>query len=266
MKSFMNRLRAILKVLFLALISIPIVIFQPFILLIPSIPTWFLPRWWHRSACWACGIHITQTGNNAAINNPDVSIVYASNHSSYLDIPVHGTWLQGMFIAKSDIANWPVFGFLAKMQATIFVERRPSAARKQKEYLQHVIQDGSNLLIFPEGTTSNGRTVLPFKSSLFGAVTGFEDDKNISTLIQPISVFYTHIDGKPITTQKQQDKVAWYGDMELIPHLWPSLQRKKIHATIHFHDPLDPQKITDRKQIAYECEKIIQKKAQEALA
>lgn len=219
---------------------------------------WIFPSLFHKVACFVIGLKIDIEGEDARKNNPDAAILYASNHTSYVDIVAIGSRLKGMFVAKSDIAGWPIFGFLAKLQGTIFVERRPNAARKQKEMLSEFVKDGYNLTIFPEGTTSLGVDVLPFKSSLFGAFIETSEDNDI--YVQPVCLTYTHLDGKALDAQTRE-LVSWYREEDsLIPHLSRFLKHGKMRAKLSYMPPIKLSKDLSRKEIASQTFAIIREK------
>ncbi len=246
---------AILKTLGLVFIATSIAIIQSLFMFAlfwkDKRPVWFFPQLFHRLACLISNIKITYHGTNARYQYPNTSILYASNHTSYLDIITLGSFLRGFFVAKSDIASWPVFGFLAKLQGTIFVERRPSAAKGQKEVLLNYVRNGEHLLIFPEGTTTNGWEVYPFKSSLFGAF--IDESIGKPAIIQPISITYTHLDGH-IIQGDERDLISWYKpEHELIPHLWAFFKHKSLKVDITFLPPIEVKKGDDRKDLAKRC-------------
>lgn len=179
------------------------------------------------------------------------SVLYVSNHSSYLDIPVLGALIPAAFVAKAEVADWPFFGGLAKLQHTVFVERKASRAGEQSEGLRERLAKGQSLILFPEGTSSLGQEVLPFKSSLFSIVQG---DFPQAVLVQPVSITCTGLDGMPIT-RDLRNMYAWYGDMTLIKHLWNVFQRGRFTIDVVFHTPISPKDIPDRKQLALACQR-----------
>lgn len=257
----MRSLIAFIKVMIIALAAFSVAVLQPFLMLCffwkEKEPVWFLPHVFHTIACFVTKTTIEVKGEDAYKQYKDATILYASNHTSYLDIIVIGSWLKGFFVAKSDIASWPVFGFLAKLQGTIFVERRPSAAKGQKEMLLDYARRGEHLLIFPEGTTTNGVDVYPFKSSLFGAFIDPSIERDV--IVQPICLSYTHIDGHVIEGE-ERDEVSWYKEEhELMPHLWDFLKHKSVKVTLTYLAPIPLNKQANRKQIANTCFEQVQK-------
>ncbi|MEM6261809.1 MAG: lysophospholipid acyltransferase family protein [Bacteroidota bacterium] len=142
---------------------------------------YLMPWIWHKGVCLIFRIKVQISGK------PDQSkqTLYVSNHLSYLDIPAIGMVLRASFVAKKDVKNWPVFGFLSKMQQTAFIDRNRKAAIQEKTSLSGMISDGKSLIIFPEGTSTDGREVLPFKSSLFSLALS---DSDKSLCIQPFFI------------------------------------------------------------------------------
>lgn len=264
----MTLLVAILKALLIITYTLLLVIPQLLIALIPfwkNKPYWILPKLWYKTTMRTVGLKIIKTGKDIGRTQKKAGVIYTSNHISYLDILVHGSWLNGLFVAKNDIASWPIFGFLAKLQGVFFIERRPSAAKEQKEKLESYLFNGARLMMFPEGTTSNGWEVKPFKSSLFGAALSDDVDTKRKIFVQPVSIAYTHIDGKKVN-HKTSELMAWYGDDSLVPHLWRLLRHGRMICKIHFHDALNVHDFgDDRKSLAQACEIAVRHKAEEFL-
>ena len=253
----MRNLVAIFKAFFLVFITLLVLVTQVFVFLIPSFRTryiWVIPRLWHKAAAKATGIKIIKTGTDYAATHPQAGMIYAANHSSYLDIVTLGAFVKGVFVAKSEIASWPVFGFLAKLQGTYFVVRHRSEAEKQRTHLRKMILKGMRIIIFPEGTTTNGFTLYPFKPSLFGSIIADElNDKTI--MVQPITLAYVKYNKKDITTQAEMDNVAWYrDDHDLMPHLWDFLKSRGVTVKIHFGNAFRVSATDERKAIAARLE------------
>ena len=183
----------------------------------------------------------------------DRSVLFVSNHVSWMDIPILGGVTPCCFIAKSEVGTWPFFGTMARAGRTVFLEReRRSKAADQKGELQRRLEDGDNLVLFPEGTSNDGNRVLPFKSALFSAAqttVGANDDP---VMVQPISVTYTKLNGMPMGRQFRPF-FAWYGDMDLLPHLWKALSLGRVQVDVHFHEPVTINEIENRKQMAERC-------------
>ncbi len=139
-----------------------------------------------------------------------------------------------MFVAKSDVAKWPIFGFLAKVQNTVFIERRSTQISTQRNHLRERLAAGQSLIVFPEGTSSDGLEVLPFKSALFSVVE--EAGADIPVTVQPISVVCTELDGMPLT-RSLRPLYSWYGDMELAGHLWNVFWRGHFTVDVTFQCP-----------------------------
>jgi 1-acyl-sn-glycerol-3-phosphate acyltransferase len=205
-----------------------------------------LPRFYHRICLRLFGLELQQIGAPASVR----PVLFVSNHSSYLDIVVLGAVLEASFIAKTEVAAWPFFGLLARMQRTVFVDRRrPGTTGQQRDELTERLRAGGNLILFPEGTSSDGSRTLPFKSALFGAAAPV-DGKQIT--VQPVSVTATHLDGIPLG-HELRPLYAWYGDMTLPPHLWTMLQAGRIRVAVEFHPPVTLADFANRKALADHC-------------
>lgn len=188
-------------------------------------------------------------------------VIYISNHSSWLDVLVLGTLLPSVFVAKGDIEKWPIMGLVSKIGRTIFVSRQRSTTGRERDLMIRRMVDGDNLILFPEGTSSDGSRVLPFMSAFF-AITKLPRLRNgeksllpityapgMSPIIQPVSVVYDELEGLPVS-RLRRPVFAWYGDMDLGPHLWQLVQWHKSRATVVLHEPLDPELFPSRKALA----------------
>ncbi|MEM7241392.1 MAG: lysophospholipid acyltransferase family protein [Pseudomonadota bacterium] len=167
----------------------------------------------------------------------------AANHSSWLDIYVVNGSCTAYFVAKSEVRTWPMIGLFARAVGTSFVERRSVKVRRQKNALVNRIANGECLLIFPEGTSTDGRRVLPFRSSLFEAVMETKDQPNVA--VQGLSICYR------APPEKREDFYGWFGDMGFLASFLDVLaQPKNGLVELHFHRPLDLKKVSDRKELA----------------
>ncbi len=175
-----------------------------------------------------------------------------SNHVSYLDIPLFGAVTNGTFISRADVADWPLFGFLAKISDTTFIERIPAKVRLHRQQLAERLEKGQTLMLFAEGSTSNGAEVLPFKSALFSVADAIDEDMALT--IQPVTIAYIRMrDGAPLNGG-QRSLYGWYGDMELVPHIKTVLGLKGVEVEITFHEPITAESFANRKELAAFCQ------------
>lgn len=180
-------------------------------------------------------------------------VLFVGNHLSYLDIIAIGQCFPVSFIAKKEVAGWPVFGLLARLQRTVFIERRRTQSREGKNALSARLSEGLPLLLFGEGTSSNGTSILPFKSTLLEAV--FTNELKNRTQVQAFTLTLTAIDGRPVQNDTDRDLYAWHGDMTLPPHLWAFGQLRGATLDLTFHPPRDLADYADRKTLAIDCYK-----------
>lgn len=208
---------------------------------------YLVPPLYHRVCAAIVGLKIETRGDRCG----DRPVLYVANHCSYLDITILGALIPGSFVAKSEVSGWPLFGFLAKLQQTVFIERRNRAsAGKQADDLRSRLESGDNLILFPEGTSSDGNRTLPFKTALF-AVAGLKiDDKPL--MVQPVSITATRLDGVPMGLI-DRPLYAWYGDMDLAPHLWQAFGAGLMTVEVEFHPPVSMENFASRKALADHC-------------
>jgi 1-acyl-sn-glycerol-3-phosphate acyltransferase len=210
-----------------------------------------LPRLWHRTLCRLLGLKVQRFGR---VHRAPPTL-FVANHSSYLDILVLGSLLKCSFIAKKEIAGWPIFGFLAKLQNTVFVERTRQQAEAQRDLVAALLAEGRNLVLFPEGTCGDGNALLPFKSSLFGIADAFTPEQQQHIMVQPITINYATLDGIPLG-RVHRPLVTWFGDMELASHVWGVLQLGRLGVEVTFHPPVSLA-AASRKELSKQCEATI---------
>lgn len=209
-----------------------------------------VPRVWHRGCCVLAGIEPRVTGS-ADEKRP---LLFVSNHVSYLDILVLGSVLNGSFIAKAEVARWPIVGALSRLHRTAFIERRALRAAAQRDALENRLAAGDSLILFPEGTSGCGTHIRPFKSSLF-SIAG-NGRGNVTTTVQPVSIAYTRINGIP-TGRYFSPFCAWYGDMTLAPHFWHFLGLGRTEVEVVLHPAVSLDDFGSRKALAKHCETTI---------
>lgn len=159
------------------------------------------------------------------------------NHLSYLDILVLGATAPCIFVSKCEVRRWPVFGWFASLAGTLFLRRdkRSDVARMSRE-IRRALDTGALVVLFPEGTTSDGSGVLPFKSSLLEAVTGQQHGLSAGF------IEYALTDGRVA------DEVCYWRDMTLVPHLLNLLGKRGLQARLSFTELRQTSR--DRKQLA----------------
>ncbi|WP_114395483.1 lysophospholipid acyltransferase family protein [Oleisolibacter albus] len=205
------------------------------------------PRFYHGVCCRMLGIEVVVRGTPSRVQ----PTLFISNHSSYLDIPVLGSQLPVSFVAKAEVAGWPLFGLLAKLQQTVFIQREQrQKAQEQRDSMAGRLQSGDNLVLFPEGTSSDGNRTLPFKTALFAVASTRIDGAPVT--VQPVSVTATHLDGLPLG-HIWRSLYAWYADMELPPHLWRMVRAGRLRVTVEFHAPVTVEQFSSRKALADHC-------------
>jgi len=173
-----------------------------------------------------------------------------SNHASWLDIVAHNAAQPVYFVSKAEVGRWPVIGPLARAVGTVFIRRDPRDAAAQKQQFEARLKAGHRLLFFPEGTSSDGLQVLPFKSTLFAAF--FSDDLRDISHIQPMSVHYTAPGGQ------EPQFYGWWGEMEFGPHLLRVLAaRRQGRIDVMFHPALKVSDFEDRKALGQAAEQAV---------
>lgn len=192
------------------------------------------------------------------------STFYVANHTTYLDVFVLGGLIQGSFVAKSEVSGWPVFGQLAKLQNTVFLERRARRAVEQVGRLRNHLATKGSLIVFPEGTSTPGDYVAPFRSSLYRAAEG--------CMVQPVSVVYRDYDGQPMRPGAR-DRYAWYlpdanvavPNRPFLPHFVSALGLRRCTVHVVFHEPFAMMEGQDRKWVAKQCEDAVRQGLNEHL-
>jgi 1-acyl-sn-glycerol-3-phosphate acyltransferase len=205
-----------------------------------------LPVFYHRWCCRILGFRIRVIGTPTQ----ERPVLYAANHISYIDITVLGSMIPGSFVAKSEVARWPFFGWLAKLQRSVFVDRRVRSIATQGEVIGKRLAAGDALILFPEGTSGDGNRVLPFKSALFGAARQGEGVGPV--IVQPVSLAYTRLDGIPIG-RLYRPLFAWYGAVDLVPHLWSMVGLGTVEVVLEFHPLTSLSDCGSRKALAEYC-------------
>lgn len=206
-----------------------------------------LPRFFHRIAAYLLGFRVKLRGEMVK----DRPLLLVSNHVSWSDIVVLSSVANVCFIAKSEVRKWPVFGTFAVLQRTVFVEReKKGRTAQQASDIALRLAGGDAMVLFPEGTTSDGNRVLPFKTSLFGAAhAAIRETGAESVIVQPVSIAYIGVHGMPMG-RFHRAIASWPGDVELMPHLKGILKEGAIDVEIRFGEPMTVTAETSRKELA----------------
>lgn len=218
-----------------------------------------LPVFYHGLCARLLGFRVKVRGRPLA-KGP---VLYASNHASYFDIVILGSLLRASFIAKSEVKSWPGFGLLATLQRTVFVERRRGRSKVHANAIADRLAGGDRLVLFPEGTSNDGNRTLPFKSSMFAAAEARDPAGELK--VQPVSITYTRLNGMPMG-RGLRPFYAWYGDMDLVPHLLEALALGRVDVEVEFHEPVDPAAFANRKALAAHCEQVVSRGVSRALS
>ncbi len=196
------------------------------------------------------------------------AVLYVSNHVSWVDIVVIGSLAPVAFVAKREVASWPLVGITAKVQRTVFVDRlrRHQAAEAVKQIVAR-LASGTSVVLFAEGTSSDGNRVLPFRSALLGAVekAAAQGGAAGGILIQPMSIAYTSLHGIPMGRQ-QRPLVAWYGDLDFMPHIRTFIARGAVDAVVAYGEPVPADGAADRKAMTKALEGTVRRLSAAALS
>lgn len=232
--SLLGKILFILRVTFLSII------------LLVCIPLYYIwrilglsnpwPRLFLRVTALCSGARVYKKGSALKRN-----VFYVSNHLSWLDIPVLGGRSGAAFVANDGIETWPFIGWLCRLNNTIFVSRENRLEiANQINRVRRALEESWAVTIFPEGTTTDGRTLLPFKSPLLATLEPPPDD----IMVQPIFLDYGDM----------ADKIAWVGDEAAPANAWRIFTgTQSFKVVVHFLEPFDPRDYKNRKAIAAEC-------------
>jgi len=258
----MPRVRAALVLGALTLVTLPMIPVQWLAMRAPGGVKRHLPVVWHRIACGLVGIRVREVGRPAR----ERPLLIAANHVSWLDITVLGSRMPLSFVAKSEVASWPVFGLFARLQRSVFVDRqRRSATGKTAAELGTRLASGDAMVLFAEGTSNSGNEVLPFRSALIGAARHAVAGEGDEVCIQPLALAYTDLHGLPMGRQFRPH-VAWYGDMEMVPHFMNVVRQGAVDVTVIWGEPVRVRPGEDRKTLTRRLETAVRDMAARARA
>ena len=178
-----------------------------------------------------------------------------SRHVSYVDGLILGGLLPAIFVSKREIKTWPLIGQVIAISGTIFVDRiRKGKTADYVESISRLMANKINIFLFPEGTSTNGKKIMPFQTAFFRAPIAAKAP------IIPVNISYESINGRPVD-DKNKDQLYWYGDMDFFSHFWNLLGFKRIDIKLTVHDKIDSfyfhNDSVGRKQLSRRCYRVI---------
>ncbi|HVE22120.1 MAG TPA: lysophospholipid acyltransferase family protein [Acidocella sp.] len=192
-----------------------------------------------RGVAFLLGLRLTVTGSLPA-QRP---VLFVANHCSWLDIVALGGVLPGCFVAKGAIDRWPFINWLARLGRTVFVSRNRDTVSAEQAQLEVRMAAGDNIILFPEGTTSDGVRILRFSTSFLALA-----ETEAQPYVQPVTIVYDTLDGFPVRRHERPD-ISWYGDMDLASHYARLGRRRHLHATIILDEAIAPGTYANRKAL-----------------
>lgn len=254
MNEFIPNIRAGFRMFLFALNCLWVIPSQSLMLLMTKGPaSYVMPRLWQKLTAMIFNIRVETVGTPYTGSQT----LYIANHMSYADIPALGGIIKGSFVAKKELRGWPLFGFLSTLQQTAFISRSRTDAQNEKNNLIDMMKAGKDLIIFPEGTSSDGTSVKPFKSSLFELpielAKGNEKPVNGEIMLQPVTIRLMAVNDEPAEERDLRDLYCWYGDMTLEPHLLALARTRKFNVRIVFHPPYRAKDYHSRKELCKLC-------------
>jgi 1-acyl-sn-glycerol-3-phosphate acyltransferase len=234
--------RRLVAVLLWTLIAIPI---QAVLIALPGRGKIAFGKAYHGILCALIGLRVQVVGEAAR----DRPVLFVSNHSSWLDVLVLGSALEACFVAKAEVGRWPVVRTVARLGRTVFVSRSRTQTKGEAGVIRDRLAAGDSIILFPEGTTSDGGRVLPFRSAFLSVADG-------ARRVQPVSVVFDRLGGLP-ACRRDRPLFAWYGDTDIFTHFWRLARRPGARATVVLHAPLDPAAYPDRKALTAACSAVV---------
>ena len=247
-----GRWRACAVLLGFALLTLPLMPVQALLLRTSQRGARVFPHWYHRQLCRLLGIRLHIEG---AIER-DRPVLVVANHSSWLDIPVLSAVAPVSFIAKKEVGGWPFVSQLARLQRSVFIDRtRRTAVAGTTSEMARRLRSGDALVLFAEGTSTDGNRVLPLRTSLFGAVMPGDGNEMPPSraVVQSCAIVFGHLHGLPLD-RAGRSLVGWYGDMEIGRHAWELLKAGPLDVSIRIGAPVPLSTFARRKELARHTE------------
>ncbi len=245
----MKSLKAILRILAVALITLSLL---PFLFIARAISRQAeqtIIMIWHRNVLTILNVRLAIKG----VCSTEPATLFVANHVSYLDIIAISAMLKTSFVSKKEIRRWPVFGWLSTLQRTVFIDRESRDVKGQMGDLAARLSNQESLVLFPEGTSTDGVDVKRFKSSLFAV-----KDLLPELMVQGVALRYDNLDGTPLA-QPRRDHYAFYDTMPFAGHFWSMCEDEGVQITIEFVEGYVVNHETDRKALAQTLQQGIRK-------
>jgi 1-acyl-sn-glycerol-3-phosphate acyltransferase len=240
-----GRVRAVRRIATIVLWTLVAIPIQAVLMALPGRANATFGRFYWRTVAWLMGLKMQVVGEQTRGD----SVLFVSNHSSWLDIVVLGGALDACFVAKREVGEWPVVNIVAKLGRTVFVSRNRTQTKGEAGLIRERLGTGDSVILFPEGTTSDGGRVLPFRSAFLSVA-------DHARVVQPVSIVFDRLGGLP-ACRRDRPLFAWYGDMDIGSHFWRLARRSKTRATVVLHAPLDPANYPDRKALTAACAEVV---------
>ena len=249
-RKLVRRLRAFRRGILIVLWTLVSMLVQSLMMALPGRgKVWFARVYWS-TMCRLLGLRVRVIGPRLRRRRMGGRpVVYVSNHSSWLDILVLGGRLEACFIAKEEVSGWPLIGWIARLGRTVYVRRQRTSTARERDDMRDRLAEGDNLILFPEGTTSDGSRVLPFRSAFLSIAELPVTPDGRPPLVQPVSVVYDRLGYLP-AGRNTRPLFAWYGDMDIGSHFWRLAQHRGLRASVLLHSPLDPASFPSRKALS----------------
>ncbi len=243
-RPFGGRVRAVRRLALVVLFTLLALPVQAVLLRLPGRGRIRFARFYWAGVRFLIGLKLQVVG---APSGPRT--LYLANHSSWLDIVVLGGVLEAPFVSKSEVGDWPLIGTVARLGRTVFISRARGRTGGEANAMRDRLTAGDSLILFPEGTSSDGCRVLPFRSSFLAVADAAER-------VQPVSVGYDRLGGLP-ACRRDRSVFAWYGDMDIGRHAWRLARHPGLRATVVLHEPVPPSAIPDRKALSAAVEGVV---------
>ncbi len=206
---------------------------------------------WYKFVLWLFNFRIEINGNIPK----NLGILVVSNHCSYMDVMVIASAIPAHFTPKSNIKKWPIIGQMVNVSLPIYINRTNiRTLPEQNQKVTKALNNGRNIVIYPEGTTNNGSEVYRFKSGAFSFLSEEPSAKDIA--VQPVSIVYSQYNNTKLALGVNSP-VAWFGDEKLLPHIWKMLKTHTCIVQLTFLPQVYLKDFASRKDLALHCEEII---------